>query len=399
MPRVLRIINRLNLGGPTFNAAYLTRYLQPEFETMLVSGVKDDTEASSEFILENLGIQPVYIPEMKRDIDFKNDRIAYKKIKKIIEEFKPDIVHTHAAKAGTLGRLAAYNAGVPVVLHTFHGHVFHSYFSPLKTKLFIAIERYLAGKSSAIIAISPEQRKELSEVYKVCPFDKIHTVPLGFDLDKFGEDKEAKRKSFRSEYLVNDEEVVITIVGRLVPVKNHEMFLKGIARLLSMVDVPVRAFIVGDGESRGEIESVCAGLNLDFTDALKEKRRATVTFTSWRKDIDVVCAGSDIITLTSRNEGTPVSLIEAQAAARPIVSTEVGGIRDIMAENAGLLCKSEDDYTFAELLKRLCENKEERLLMGQKGPKYTREVFSYQRLCSDMAELYRSLLKEKAEKS
>ena len=131
MPKVLRIINRLNLGGPTYNAAYVSKYLAPEFETMLVAGIKEDDEESSEFIVTDMGLQPVYIPEMRREINFTNDRIAYQKIKKIIAEFKPDIVHTHAAKAGTLGRLAAANSGVPVILHTFHGHVFHSYFNPL----------------------------------------------------------------------------------------------------------------------------------------------------------------------------------------------------------------------------------------------------------------------------
>ena len=143
MAKVLRIINRLNLGGPTLNVAFLTKYLEPEFQTLLVSGMIDETEESSEFIAHELGLEPVYIPEMYRDINLFQDRKAYKKLKDIIREFKPDIVHTHAAKAGTLGRLAAINCKVPIILHTFHGHVFHSYFSPLKTRMFLEIEKYL----------------------------------------------------------------------------------------------------------------------------------------------------------------------------------------------------------------------------------------------------------------
>src|SRR5215203_1535879 len=226
MPRVLRIINRLNLGGPTFNAALLTKHLAPEYETLLVAGTKIDSEESSEFICEQMGINYVKLPEMSREISFSKDRSAYKKIKKIIADFKPDIVHTHAAKAGTLGRLAARSMKVPVIVHTFHGHVFHSYFNPLKTKLFLSIERYLAERSSAIIAISDFQKEELANVFHVCKPEKIKVVPLGFDLSRFWDDMDIKRESFLRQYFLEDDEIAICIIGRLVPVKNHAMFLK-----------------------------------------------------------------------------------------------------------------------------------------------------------------------------
>ena len=161
MTKVLRIINRFNLGGPTYNVAYLSKYMSDEFETLLVGGAKDSTEESSNFIVENLGLKPVIVEEMLREIDIKNDFTAFRKLKKIIREFKPDIVHTHASKAGTLGRLAAASCGVPIIVHTFHGHVFHSYFGKLKTTFYKNIERYLAKKSTAIIAISEIQKKEL----------------------------------------------------------------------------------------------------------------------------------------------------------------------------------------------------------------------------------------------
>src|SRR5438477_7725485 len=149
MLRVVRIINRLNLGGPTFNAALLTKYMAPEYETILIGGTKTDSEESSEFICKQLGIEYIQIPEMTRDISFQKDRMAYQKIKDIIKKFNPDIVHTHASKAGALGRMAAFALKVPAVVHTFHGHVFHSYFNPVKTRIFLGIERHLAKKSSA----------------------------------------------------------------------------------------------------------------------------------------------------------------------------------------------------------------------------------------------------------
>jgi hypothetical protein len=173
MPRVLRIINRFNLGGPTFNATFLTRFLSDDFETMLIGGVPDEGETDSLHILEEYGVKPIIIEELKRNPDFFSDRKAYKKIKELIEEFKPDIVHTHAAKAGALGRRAAERCGVPVIVHTFHGHVFHSYFSTLKTAAFKQIERRLAKKSTGIIAISEQQKQE---VYIKCAKNRDNGV-------------------------------------------------------------------------------------------------------------------------------------------------------------------------------------------------------------------------------
>jgi hypothetical protein len=159
MPKVLRIINRFNLGGPTYNVSYLSRYLSDDFETMLVGGVHDASETDSLHIPQSLGLEPVIIPELKRSINFKQDRIAYKKLIEIIKEYQPDIVHTHASKSGTLGRLAAAKCGVPIIIHTFHGHVFHSYFGKLKTTFYKTVERRLAKKSTGIIAISKEQKR------------------------------------------------------------------------------------------------------------------------------------------------------------------------------------------------------------------------------------------------
>ena len=394
MPKVLRIINRLNLGGPTYNAANLTKYLDGDFETLLVSGMTDETEQSSQFILDKLNLKPVYIKEMYRELNPFKDYKAYFKIREIIREFKPDIVHTHAAKAGAVGRLAAYHEGVPVIVHTFHGHVFHSYFSPLKTRVFLEIERYLGRKTHGIVTLSEIQKKELTEQFNVAPASKFEIVPLGFDLSRFTESKEEKRKAFREKYNVSDDEIAISIVGRLVPVKNHPMFLKALKIVSEKTNKKIRAFIIGDGEERGAVEQLAKDLGLAFNnDDLKEKN--ILTFTSWIKDIDVSNAGSDIIALTSFNEGTPVSLIEAQASGKPIVSTRVGGIANIVQEGeTALLAESDDTETFAAHLLRLVNDDALREKMTGIGTDFVMESFSHLRLARDMSALYRKLLSQ-----
>lgn len=393
MPKVLRIINRLNLGGPTYNAAYLSKYLAPEFETLLVAGMKDDTEESSEFIVEQMGLKPLYIPEMKREINLIDDRKAYQRIVKIIKDFKPDIVHTHAAKAGTVGRLAAIHQKVPVILHTFHGHVFHSYFSPLKTKLFLEIEKYLARKSSVIISISESQKNELVNNYKLCNKEKIAVIPLGFDLDRFYEHREENRNTFRKTFQLHYDEIAIGIVGRIVPVKNHRLFLSAFKKIISATTAKTKALIIGDGENRIQAEDFCKELGLIYCNAENINQNAKVIFTSWIKNIEWAIAGLDIVALTSLNEGTPVSLIEAQAGAKPIVTTNVGGIEDtVLSGKSALLSSSGNVEEFSSNLKLLIDDSELRNDFGLAGEKFVKERFSYQRLVSDTRKLYHQLL-------
>lgn len=387
MIKVLRIINRFNLGGPTYNVGYLTKYLSDDFETLLVGGVKDESEASSDFIIENLGLKPIIIPEIKREINIKNDYIAYKKIKQLIQEYKPDVVHTHASKAGALGRLAASACNVPVIVHTFHGHVFHSYFGKIKTYLYKSIERYLARKSSAIVVISEKQKHEIVDVYKVVNDEKVRVVPLGFDLMKFQINKAEKRKAFRAEYKINDEEIVISIIGRLVPIKNHDLFLRGLKIVAEKTNKRIRALIIGDGESREVLENKANELGLLNTE------KNILTFTSWILDVDIALAGSDIVVLTSLNEGTPVSLIEAQAANVPVISSRVGGVENIVLEGeTALLFDSGDVQGFSTHLLALVEQDDLRKRMQQHSWEHVKDKFHYTRLVGDIEGLYRSEL-------
>ncbi|MEI6311832.1 MAG: glycosyltransferase [Bacteroidota bacterium] len=395
MPRILRIINRLNLGGPTHNVAYLTKYLPKEYETLLLSGQIDSTEASSEFLVKELDLTPQYIDNMQRELNPLKDRHAYYQIKKIIKEFKPDIVHTHAAKAGAVGRLAAAHCNVPIIIHTFHGHVFHSYFSPLKTRIFIEIERYLAKKSTAIVAISDIQKKELSETFKIAPASKFHVVNLGFDLEKFHTDSGAKRKQFRTKWMIQDDEIAIGIVGRLVPIKNHSLFLDAMKWVLDHTTKKVKILLIGDGESRQTIEEKIKTLGIPYCSEQDLNTSAKIVFCSWIKDVDVAYAGIDIVALSSLNEGTPVSLIEAQAAGKPIITTNVGGIKDVVLENeTAFVVPSNEVNAFAEKTLELVENDTLRQNFSTKGYEHVIKTFSYQTLCSNMDKLYKSLLQK-----
>ncbi len=389
MPKILRITNRFNLGGPTYNVAYLSKYLAPEFETLLVGGTKDESEEGSEYIVENLGLKPVIIPEMRREINFKNDYLAYKKLKAIIREFKPDIVHTHAAKAGALGRLAAISCGVPIIYHTFHGHIFNSfYFGKLKTAFYKIIEQYLARKSTKIIAISTIQAEELVNQHNIFKQEKLLLVPLGFDLQKFQENIPEKRKKFRERYKISDNEIVISIIGRLVMIKNHSLFLEAVKLVKEKSNKKIRIMIVGDGIERKNIENKARELKLEFCDGSAESFK-TITFTSWIKDIDWVCAGSDIIALTSLDEGTPVSLIEAQAANKPIVSTNVGGIENVVIpDKTALLSENNMLQPFAENLLKLVENDNLRLEMSKLGWEHVKSKFHFTRLVNDVRTSY-----------
>ncbi len=397
MPRVLRIINRFNLGGPTFNAALLTKYMQPDYETMLVGGKEEDSEESSKHILDNLGIEATLVEAMQRDVGLKNDRTAYKEVLKMMRDFKPDIVHTHASKAGAIGRSAGIAYGKAKLVHTFHGHVFHSYFSKAKTQLYLNIERALALKTDRIIAISQRQKIELAKKYRICPAKKIEVIPLGFDLEKFNQDRQEKRNSFRKTYHLKENEIAVGIIGRLVPIKNHNLFLRAFARAIKKTDKKVKAFIVGDGSEQGALIELCKSLELSLycKGDNESSLDAQVIFTSWIKDIDWVNAGIDIVALSSLNEGTPVSLIEAQASKKPIITTKVGGVTNVVQPNKTALVVPNDDMKqFEKKLLSLIQNDKLRQQMSEDGWKHVSEKYHYKRLVKDMKQLYHDLLHE-----
>ena len=385
--KILRIINRFNIGGPVYNAILLSAYMPEEYDTLLIGGLPEKNEENSTYIAEKYGVNPLLISEMQREPNFKNDRKALKKLKEIILTYQPDIVHTHASKAGALGRKAAFDCAVPIVVHTYHGHVFHSYFNWWKTKLYQAIEKRLAKKTTGIIAISELQKNDLALKYKICKPEKIEIINLGLDLVPFNENKTDNRNKTRSALGLNDSEIAIAIVGRLAPIKNHDLFLKCASVIHEKTSKKVVYFIVGGGEEFTSIE--------EKVNALKAKG-IDIRMTSWIKDINTFNAGMDILCLTSKNEGTPVSLIEAQAAGIPFVATKVGGIKDIVSENnTGYLVDLNDSDAFIEKLLHLIENENKRQEMSQKGWSFVQEKFQYKTLIAKTDSYYKFLLNQK----
>jgi glycosyltransferase involved in cell wall biosynthesis len=296
-------------------------------------------------------------------------------------------VHTHAAKAGALGRLAAWNCGVPVIVHTYHGHVFEGYFNSIVSGLIKMTERFLAGLSSAIIVISESQRSDIAVKFNITPSPKIHVVPLGFDLQKFRSDRQEKRMNFRSAYQIHEDEIVVGIIGRLTMVKNHDLFLRSVA-LLFKKNIRFRVMIIGDGEMRLELK--------ENARRIEEENRAAegnITFTSWIREMDKAIAGLDIVVLTSFSEGTPVSLIEAQAAGKPVVSTDVGGVRDCVQNGiTGFIVHDNTAESFSGALEELILNKPLRRKFGTSGEHFVADRYDYKRLVNDVEKLYRSLL-------
>lgn len=392
MPKVLRIINRFNLGGITYNVSYLSKYLPEEYETVLIGGPEEKGEESSLYIPNSLGLQPRIISQLRRSINPLNDYYALREIKKIIKEFKPDIVHTHASKAGVVGRLAAIQCKVPVIVHTFHGHVFKGYFNRIITAVFKQIERYFARKSTAIISISNIQKQEICETHSICDFNKTFVIPLGFDLKRFTENKEEKRKMFREKYGLKADDLAIGIIGRLAPIKNHSLFIDSIEYVKKSTNKSIKAFIIGDGEIKEELMTYVNQKQLKYS--VNDANNNDFIFTSWIKEVDVALAGLDMVCLTSINEGTPVSLIEAQAASKYIVSTNVGGVKDILNPNCGVLSAAGDAEGFKQNLLSAILNFEKLQSQAGLASQEVLQKFSYTRLCNDMFQLYNQLLKK-----
>ncbi|MBI2258367.1 MAG: glycosyltransferase [Flavobacteriia bacterium] len=385
MPKVLRIINRFNIGGPTYNATFLTGFLSDEYQTLLIGGLPEKGESDSLYIPEMYGVKPILIKELQRTPNIFSDIKAYRKIKKIIKEFKPDIVHTHAAKAGALGRRAAFSCKVPIIVHTFHGHVFHSYFGQLKTFIYKWIERKLAKKSTGIIAISETQKKELSLIHQICEEKKIKVINLGFDLDRFMNFSIETRQNLRQKYRIKEDEIALAIIGRFAPIKNHHFFFDVLENILTKTKRKIKVFVVGDGETREVIENRASKINNRFGDV--------VFLTSWIKDVYNFNQAMEIICLTSDNEGTPVSLIEAQASSLPVITTNVGGVNDIMLDGiSGFIIDKGDLKEYSEKLQYLIENDEIRKVMGEKGKDFVKETFHYKRLCKEVELYYKELL-------
>ncbi len=329
-PRLFIFLNRLAVGGPAINTLSVAAELSHDFEVLLVAGEPMRDEQSAEFLLKQYkGFTVKQIKSLRRTILPVQDIRSYYHVKKIIREFKPDIIHTHGAKPGVVGRLAGWRMKVPVIIHTFHGHVFHSYFNSFISQRIVWIERMLANISTAVIAINQTLTDELVSKYKIAEAGKVKLIRLGVETGKFSDPDGLKRQSFRKEFSLSDQEIAIGIIGRLVPVKQHSLFIEIADQLIQSSKKQLRFFIIGNGTEKNKIEQLIVKKKLTYSINVTN-RKAEFIFTSWRHDMDAVYAGLDIVMLTSLNEGTPVSIMEAMSSAKPVISTNAGGVAELL---------------------------------------------------------------------
>ncbi len=401
--KVLRLVSRMNIGGPAIHVKNLTECLdKSKFDTKLITGSISSHEGDMSYIVNVNEDTLIHIPELQREIEPLKELISLKKVIKTIRSFKPDIVHSHTSKAGTIARIAVIlcNFGKKekiISIHTFHGHILDSYFNIFSTYLFNLIERMLGKYTDRIIAISESQKWELLNLYRISRPEKIVTIKLGFDLQPFLQCYERKY-ILRKRIGVSDDTILIGIVGRLVPIKNHKMFLDSASLLLKKTkDRKIHFLIIGDGELRQSLEKY----------AIENDLADHVIFYGWEKNIPMIYADLDILALTSLNEGTPVSIIEAMAASVPVVTTDVGGIKDLLGVHQpdqpvrsafrickrGIMCPKDDAVTFCNALMYMIEsgylNDRKRF---DKAKRYVVENYSIARLVEDIEGLYNRLM-------
>ncbi len=380
--KVLRIVTRLNIGGVSFHTVLLTAHLDSDnFQSIIAKGKEGAFEGSMKEMIQAKGITPILIPQLKKDISLKEDFKAFCKILALIKKEKPDIVHTHLAKAGALGRMAAKLAGVPIIIHTFHGHVFDGYFGYLKTKMIVLIERLLAHFTTKIITISDKVRKDVIERHRISNDSKATTIPLGLELGPFLEANKY-RGHLRKELGLLDNTPLIGIVARLVPIKGHQYFLEAAAQV-TRVHPTAKFLIIGDGELRSHLEDYAKLLGI----------RENIIFSGFRKDLIKIYADLDIVTLSSLNEGLPVTIIEALAAAKPVVATDVGGTGDLVEDKVtGILVPPRNPKALAGGILYLLGHPEEGMQMGKKGQQKVYPALDYTRLVENVERLYMELV-------
>jgi glycosyltransferase involved in cell wall biosynthesis len=406
--KVVRVIARLNVGGPAKHVVWLTHGLQQSsFDTLLVAGTVPEGEEDMGYFATEMGIEPHYIREMSREISIKDAVTVWKLFRLFVRE-QPDIIHTHTAKAGTVGRVAGflYRWATPATLigqprkcrfvHTYHGHIFHSYYGRLKTRVFILIERLLARfVTDRILVVSAQQHDEIGNRFGVGRNGQFLVVPLGLDLKIF-DNGVSRRPFFRHELGIPDDTILVGIVGRLTEIKNHEFFLRAVARfkeLKTEAQPEVKFVVIGDGALRRQLEELAKSLGLEND----------IIFAGNRRDPQNFYPALDIVALTSKNEGTPLTLIEAMANARPVIATSVGGVVDLVGEplpsslnhlecTRGIRVPVGDEDAFASGLLRLAEDAELRNRLAQNGYHFVKSNYAKERLLEDIKGLYSDLL-------
>ena len=390
--RILRVIARLNVGGPAIHVSLATAGLRSRgYDTRLLAGSVGPGEGDMSYVARARGVDVEHVDGLGREIRPGADLRALSHLGRALREHRPHVLHTHTAKAGTLGRIAArfYRpaAGAPRlrVVHTFHGHVLQGYFGAAKNAVFRFVERRLAARTDRLVVPSQRIADELLAL-GVGRREKYAVVPLGFDLAPFlavGPRDPSAPHPFRASLGIPADASAIGIVGRLTAVKNHRMFIQAASRLPRRTRTPLHFVLVGDGELRADLEAFAR------TKGLAD----VVHFAGWQKDLAAVYRELDVVALTSVNEGTPVSLIEAMASGRAVVSTGVGGVPDVVKDGeTGLLVSVTRDDLFAVAMGRLADDAELRGRLAAAAREDAAKRFGVDRLLDDLDSLYRSLV-------
>lgn len=380
--RIARVIARMNFGGPARHVLDATAGLAPEFETTLFVGECGEGETEAASWIAASGVTPERVAGLGRAPRPFDDLRALRRLTQRFRELRPDVVHTHTAKAGALGRIAARRAGVPTVVHTFHGHVFHGYFGPVVSRGVVAAERWLARRTDAIVAVSDEVRDDVADRYRVAPREKIHIVAPGIDVARFAAAR-ACRGALRRELGIADGAPVVAWIGRLVPVKDPALAVRTFERVRAdsaRIGLPEPVMVVvGDGPLRAETEALAASA-------------PGIRFLGWRADVAPVLADADVVLLTSVNEGTPVALIEAASAGVPSVATRVGGVPSVVEHGVTGHVVNRSATALADAVVQLLSDPGRRAEIGAAARRRAVERYSRERLLGDLRALYRGLV-------
>ncbi|RMF48172.1 MAG: glycosyltransferase family 1 protein [Bacteroidetes bacterium] len=377
--RVLRLISRLNVGGPAHQALLLTRDLDPtRYESWLLAGQEPAGEARAVAWIEAYGVPVTYVPFLEREPSWYKDLRALWHLWRVMRQKRPHIVHTHTAKAGTLGRLAAWLAGVPVRIHTFHGHSLEGYFSPWRSWVYRQIEAWLARLTHRIVAISERQKQDLVERFRIAPPEKVVVIPLGFELERLDRYDPEKVAALRAAWQGPEEGLLLVgWIGRMVPIKRVDRLLRAFAHVKA-TGVPARLVLVGDGPERPALEALARTLNLE----------KALVWAGLQWDMASVLRALDAVVLTSDNEGTPVTLIEALACGVPVAATPVGGVPDLLEDGRWGTLLAEP---LAQSLQTFLEALPQARAQAQAAQPYIRQRYGAARLLQDIDRLYRSV--------